>query len=181
MSEIINPNDMVLVRNTRAWELSFPSVSPAALQRGGGVILPPGRDVRVAYMDVEMQAQTPGSFFYGSDGFGTQAPVYIVDDKVRQQVYGAPAEEAGQGQLTISSVRELLGISPLAEFEKAMRQRITDEGDKRMLARLAVAAGLNDVQGGAGKKRAIEKYTGMSVVEGDEAETVVTTMRPTDA
>ena len=62
-----------------------------------------------------------------------------------------------------------------------MKQRVTDEGDKRMLARLAVAAGLNDVQGGAGKKRAIEKYTGMSVIEGDEAETVVTTVRPTDA
>lgn len=179
MSETINPNDMVLVRNTRDWELSFPSISPAAQQRGGGVILPPGRDVRVAYMDVEMQAQIPGSFFYGDDGFGTHAPVYVVDEAVRRQVYGAP--EANQGQLTIASVRELLAISPVSEFEREMKKVVVSESDKLMLTRLAVSAGLNEVQGGAGKKRAIEKHTGMSVVEGDETEQVVTTVRPTDA
>lgn len=178
---MINPNDLVLVRNTRDWDLSFPSVSATAMQRGGGVVLPAGKDTRIAYMDVEMQVQTPGSFFYGDDGFGTHAPVLVVDPEVRAQVYGAPADEANQEQLTVAAVRELLEISPVSAFESAMKKRVTTDGDKRMLVRLAVAAGLNDVQGGAGKKRAIEKYTGLGIVEGDEAVETITTVKPTDA
>lgn len=172
----IHPSDRVLVYNTRDWELSFPSVE----KPGTGVLLPPRHNTRVSYMDVEDQVQTPGSFFYGEDGFGTGAPVQIVDEAVRAQAYGT--QGAGEGQLTLEAARKLLSINPISAFEAALKKQIVSDGDKRMLARLAIGAGLNEVTAGAGKKKLIEKYTGYQVVDGeDEQPTVVTTQPPEGA
>lgn len=169
-----HPSDRVLVHNTRDWMLSFPSVE----KPGQGIMLPPRKSTRVSYMDIENQVQTPGSFFYGEDGFGTGAPVQITDEAAREALYGA--QGAGEKQLTVSTVAELLAISPLSAFENALMERIVTDGDKRMLARLAEEAGLDEAPASAGKKKLIEKYTGYSVVtkEQRDAEPNVTTREP---
>lgn len=172
-----NPNDRVRVQNTRAWQVSFPSVE----RPNRGIVLKPNQIQRIPYIEVEAQAQTPGSFFYGQDGLGSFAAVRIVDDDVRAAVFGLALEESVQPQLTLDYVREMINISPNTAFKEELKKNIKSDPEKRMFARLAARAGLDEVTGGAGKKRFIEEYTGYPVLAPDEVDAepaVVTTLSP---
>ena len=174
----INPNERVQIKNTRDWTVAFGLID----QPGKSLLMKPHAVMRVPYLEVEYQAQRPGSFFYGCDGLGTNAAIQIVDSKVRAQVFGVEPAKAAPAVLDAEAVKKLLEISPIKEFEKAVKGVIVSDGDKRMLARLAIEAGLNEVAGGVGKKKFIEDYTGYAVIESEhlDMEAAVTTHAPID-
>lgn len=159
----INANDLVQIRNTRDWALSFQSAQPPY----GGIIIPPRALMRLPYIEVETQAHTPGSFFYGESGDGVRAAIEIVDAEVRKQVFGGTEQPAKQEVLDLETVKALLKINPLSAFEKKLKETIKTDSEKRMIARMAVDAGLNEVVGGAGKKRVLEKHIGYAIVEAE--------------
>lgn len=172
-----NPNDRVRVENTRDWTVSFAS----AERPGHGILLKPHIATRLTYAEVEAQAQSPGSFFYGTDGLGAYAAVRILDDDVRAAIFGLPIEAANTPQVTLESVRAMLKLSPNNKFKNELVKNIKTTSDKRMFARLVIQAGLDDVTGGAGKKKIIEEYTGFKVSEAESLNAeppVVTTTAP---
>lgn len=172
-----SPNERVQVENTRDWEVSFPSCE----RPGYGILLKPHVPTRLSFAEVEGQARTPGSFFYGTDGLGAYAPVRIVDDNVRAAIFGEEAASKKSSQVTLELVKDMLRITPNSKFKAVLLNEIRADGDKRMFARLAVKAGLDEVSGGAGKKKIIEEHTGYPVVEVsalDGEPPIVTTSQP---
>lgn len=170
-------NDRVMVENMRDWDISFGSME----RPGYGIVLRPHVPTRLSFGEVEAQAQLPGSFFYGNDGLGSYAPVRIVDSNVRAAIFGKSESAKEPEGVTLEFVRNMLKIMPNTKFKAALQKSVVNAGDKRMFARLAVKAGLDDVAGGAGKKKIIEDYTGYHVTDVDACNpelVQITTMPP---
>lgn len=152
----IKDTDRVVISNNRNWDLHFVSTET-------------GRDIKIpasvknwkklTVAEVEGQIQTDNTFFIGSDGIGNNAAIEIVDKEVRDYLFHFEGNEGDNAIiLNLDSVKKLLAIEDKSEFEDYLNKLVVSESDKKMIAPLAIEAGLDDVS--SYKVERIKKVSG---------------------
>lgn len=149
----VNPSDRVPIDNLCDWDIHFRSLeSNRDLFIAGGV--KNYRQLTVA--EIDSQVKIGNEAFCGTDGYGTHAPIRIIDPVIREYVFGA---DTNPKQLTEDNVRELLRIFDKRKFKDSLENLVVTNAEKRMIVLVAERVGIEDVE--SFKIAAIEKMSGI--------------------
>lgn len=151
----VNLNDRVALTNLRNWPLHFHGQESMR-----DITIPPSVKNwrRLTVAEVDAQAKSGNRFFCGTDGFGANAAVQIMDENVRKYVFGIEEADAEQPvMLTLENVKDLIATSPKAAFMEKLNRLVVTDGDKRMIVPLAKKAGIENAE--SYKVTAIEKIS----------------------
>ena len=151
--EDIKPSDRVSIDNLCDWVISF-----EGLENNRGINVPDGvkNYKNLTVSEVDAQVKTGNKGFCGTDGFGAHAPFRINDPLIREYVFGEAVDPV---QLTDDAVRKLLSIQNKQEFYNALESLVVTKSEKRMIVRLVMKIGMDDVP--AYQIAAIEKISGI--------------------
>lgn len=139
MSEAINMDKKVTVKNIAPWDVGFPNIE----DRGDTTIAPSG-STRIRRDEILAQIQR-GNKLFGLDEFGSHATLYIEDEETRKFLE-FDSEDGKRKQNIISSekVKEWFEIKTLKTFEKRIQENIITRAEKQYLLRLIEELKLNE-------------------------------------
>jgi hypothetical protein len=133
----VNLNDRVLLDNLCDWELHFRGIEsdkdlfiPASVKSH--------RLLTVA--EVFAQVRQGNIYFAGTDGFGTNASVKIIDENQARYIY----EDNIPTILDINAVKKLLLIDNREKFENELSKLVVTSAEKRMIVSLARECGIDN-------------------------------------
>lgn len=155
------PDDRVAIDSLVSWDLYFNRIDGR-----GDYKIPAGcRNYNLlTYGEILMQIQANNIMFVGDDGRGSHARIRIVDDEVRNTLFGVPQDEVTL--LTLDEVKSLLSIKTKKTFIEKLNKLVTTSAEMKMIARLAVEAGIANCE--AWKVEAIEQKSEQKIVLGDK-------------
>lgn len=139
----IQLTDRVFLENTRNWELGF-----RAVETQRDITIPPNakKFAQLNVGEVMAQIQEGNGMFCGTDSFGNNAYLKILDEDIRRYVFSLDENDNNDPViLDINSVKALLGISNKADFMAELSRLVVTEGDKKMIIPLAKEVGIDNV------------------------------------
>ncbi len=149
----VSLNERVAFDNLYGWSLGF----RASESERDILIAPYVKNFKqLTVAEVDAQVKLGNVAFCGQDGYGSHAPLRILDPVIREYVFG---EDINPIQLTEEKVKELFAIDNKKEFEKKLSELVVTDSEKRMIVILAEKIGIEDVV--SFKLAAIEKVSGI--------------------
>lgn len=151
--------DRVSIDNLVNWDLYFIGIeSPRDITIPASV----KNYKQLTVAEVDSQIKAGNGFFSGIDSQGNNAYIKINDVNVRNYIFGTEVEgeDATPQLLTLDAVKELLAVTPRANFEEELKKLVVTEAEKKMIVPLAKEAGIDEVE--QYKAVTIEKYTGLA-------------------
>lgn len=151
--EDVSLNERVAIDNLYGWKIGF----RASESERDITIAPYVKNFKqLTVAEVDAQVKLGNLVFCGIDGYGSHAPIRIVDPVIREYVFG---EDINPIQLTEEKVKALLKIDDKKTFDKTLSELVVTKSERRMIVILAEKVGIEDVV--SSKLAAIEKISGV--------------------
>ena len=152
----VSLTDRVPITNLNDWELHFVST-----ETNKDIVIPAKANKlkTLTVAEIDGQVQSGNKFFVGVDGMGNNACIKIEDEDVFRYVFRLSDDEPVNVKvLDLDTVKRLIKISDRKEYEKELKELVVTNSDKKMIAKLAIKANIEEVEGY--KKTAIENLIG---------------------
>ena len=136
--------ERVAINSLCSWPLYFKRAN------GVGDVCVPANAKNFNLLDVEevrMQIQLNNKLFTGTDPNrpGEHARLLIIDEKVRNELFGLTEEEAKDILvLNAAAVKELLAIKTKKDFHERLQALVTTDAEKKMVVQIAKESGGDD-------------------------------------
>ena len=148
--------DRIPITNLNDWELHFVST-----ETDKDIVIPARANKirKLTLAEIDGQVQSGNKMFVGIDGMGNNACIKIEDEDAFRYVFRLDANEpVAVKVLDLDTVKKLIQITDKKKYEKELRELVVTNSDKKMIAKLAIQANIENVEGY--KKTSIENLIG---------------------
>jgi hypothetical protein len=159
MSEELNLDEKVVVKNLCDWDLHF-----ARIEAVGDIEIKRKGTLRLTNGEIQSQINATNTFFTGTDGKGSHAKV-LIDSKESRIYFGFESEDGEDLQFVLNtdSVKALISLS-IDEFSEQLDQYVVTQAEKLTVMEESRKLKLNDHE----KIKILEDYTGYKFVVDNE-------------
>lgn len=153
----LSKDTMITVKNLCNWDVHFKLHNTP----GDAVILANGTK-EMFVSEISSQINNGNAFFIGTDGKGSHAKVYILDEEFRKEVgFDSPDGKEKQVILDDEKCQHILDYKQKAAFEKNVKEHVILNHEKEKIMQVARKLKVNDYD----KISFLEEYTGLDFRE----------------
>lgn len=123
-TEGLNLDQKVVVKNIANWIVGF-----ARIDGMGDISIPANGTVRLTRNEIISQVQNGNKLFTGTDGVGSHATLYVMDEPTRKELE-FDTEETTQNVYTDDKMKALFDIRTLSKFKNEFKKEIVTRAEK---------------------------------------------------